>query len=424
MKLSLIFLAVFIFNSFLTAPSIAADNDKESTEIVLTREKIYELAAKNYTAAQQQHLEIQLEAAQLRHVEAQRKAIGSYEVPLVQKLPTTLEELRLLVPGYEQLTEQEKSDIDSMLVIQGMINASMNQMIEAQAQYQYTAGVQQWRMQIDSLNSQISDSSYRLTVSKLEKERITLLVQFYAVQSYYQLVQIQLDKDMALLDVQAAKTEEKDIIKLYEAGRTTQIEVDNAKKLVKDYEQNVKSLTGQYDSRLQLFRKELGLDQSDKIVLLAYDQMRPDKNYDESKVELKKQFDHQKAEEAIRYAKAQHEGANMDNPLLADYLKTVMVVETERKAAIEQLLEQKIVVLNSEKEQLDSQLAEIELQLDELKRQQKDYQILLASGQVTIKQLEEVDYKLKRLEINQKKLRIDYSIWNEKKRIAVLGVLL
>ncbi|RJE88779.1 hypothetical protein D3P07_12440 [Paenibacillus sp. 1011MAR3C5] len=382
------------------------------------------MAAKNYTAAQQQHLEIQLEAAQLRHVEAQRKAIGSYENPLVQKLPATLEELRLLVPGYEQLTEQEKAEIDSLLVIQGMINASMNQMIEAQAQYQYTAGVQQWRMQIDALDSQISDSSYRLTISKLEKERITLLVQFYAMQSYYQLVQIQLEKDMAMLDIQAVKTEERDTIKLYQAGRSTQIDVDLAKKLVKDYEQNVKRLTEQYESRLQLFRKELGLDQSDKLVLLSYDQMKLDKLSVESKIELKKQFDHQKAEEAIRHAKAQHEVANMDNPLLADYLKTVMVVETERKTAIDQLLEQKMVILDSEKDQIESQLAEIESELSELKRQQKDYQKLLANGQVTIKQVEEVAYKLKRLEINHKKLQIDDSIWNEKKRIAVLGVLL
>ncbi|GIP18670.1 hypothetical protein J40TS1_43120 [Paenibacillus montaniterrae] len=407
-----------------TLTAASADTKKGET-ISLTREKMLELAAKNYMSVQQQNLQLQLDAAQLRYSEEQRKKQGEYSRPIVNKLPTTIEELRKLVPDYDSLTDQEKQETDSVLMIQAMINASMNSMLEAQAEYQYTLGVQQWSMQMNTLDEEIRNSNYNLKLSRLEKEKLELLAQLYAIQSYYEIIELQIDIQSAEFEIQTAGAAAKDTEKLYRYGLATKKEVDQANQSVDLYKRNRDSLELQLLEKMKLFKQILGINNEDTVILPTVEAMKQTNSYEETKIDIMKQIDHIKAEETINYVKSRLEAAKTktnDQPL-EDYLHTVVVVETEKKAIIDQWLEQKVDSLQSEQKNIKQTMKELENEHTLLAAKLGDDKKLLSSGSISVRELEITSNELKRLEFKLEKSRLQYALWQEKKRIAVLGVL-
>lgn len=419
------FCCVVLLLLMLQLPTIvAASSDaKKGETISLTREKILELAAKNYMSVQQQNLQLQLDAAQLRYSEEQRKKQGEYSRPIVNKLPTTIEELRKLVPDYDSLTDQEKQETDSVLMIQSMINASMNSMLEAQAEYQYTLGIQQWSMQMNTLDEEIRNSNYNLKLSRLEKEKLELLAQLYAIQSYYEIIELQIDIQSAEFEIQTAGAAAKDTEKLYAHGLTTKKEVDQASQSVDMHKRNRDSLEIQLIEKKKLLKQVLGIHHEDTIILPTVEAMKQTNSYEEAEIDIMKQIDHIKAEEAINYAKSRLEAAKTNDQLLEDYLHTVVVVETEKKAIIDQWLEQKVDSLQSEQKNIKQSMKELENEHTLLAAKLGDDKKLFSSGSISVRELEITSNELKRLEFKLEKSRLQYALWQEKKRIAVLGVL-
>lgn len=419
------FCCVVLLLLMLQLPTIvAASSDaKKGETISLTREKILELAAKNYMSVQQQNLQLQLDAAQLRYSEEQRKKQGEYSRPLVNKLPTTVEELRKLVPGYDSLTNEEKQETDAVLMIQAMINASMNSMLEAQAEYQHTLGVQQWSMQISTLDEEIRTSNYNLKLSRLEKERLELLAQLYAIQSYYEIIALQIDIQATEFEVQTAEAAAKDTEKLYAHGLATKKEIDQVNQSVDMYKRNRDSLEIQLIEKKKLLKQVLGIHHEDTIILPTVEAMKQTNSYEEAEIDIMKQLDHIKAEEAINYAKSRLEAAKTNDQLLEDYLHTVVVVETEKKAIIDQWLEQKVDALQSEQKNIKRSIKELDNEHTLLAAKLGDDKKLFSSGSISARELEITSNELKRLEFKLEKSRLQYALWQEKKRIAVLGVL-
>lgn len=421
------FCCIVLLLLMLQLPTIvaAASSDAEKGETIsLTREKMLELAAKNYMSVQQQNLQLQLDAAQLRYSKEQRKNQGEYSKPIVNKLPTTIEELQKLVPGYDSLTDEEKQETDAVLMIQAMINASMNSMLEAQAEYQYTLGVQQWSMQMNTLDEEIRTSNYNLKLSRLEKEKLELQAQLYAMQSYYEIIQLQIDIQAAEFEIQTAGAAAKDTEKLYRHGLATKKEVDQASQSIDLHKRNRASLELQLSEKMKLFKQILGLKNEDTVFLPTVEAMKQTNSYEETNIDIMKQIDHLKAEEAINYAKSRLEAARIHDPPLEDYLHTVIVVETEKKAIIDQWLKQKADALESEQENIKQSIEKLENEHALLAAKLGDDKRLLSSGSISVRELEITSNELKRLEFKLEKSRLQYALWQEKKRIAVLGVLI
>lgn len=419
------FCCVVLLFFMLQLPTIvAASSDaKQGETISLTREKMLELAAKNYMSVQQQNLQLQLDAAQLRYSEEQRKKQGEYSRPLVNKLPTTVEELQKLVPGYDSLTDEEKQETDAVLMIQAMINASMNSMLEAQAEYQHTSGVQQWSMQISTLDEEIRTSNYNLKLSRLEKERLKLLAQLYAIQSYYEIIALQIDIQATEFEIQTAEAAAKDTEKLYAHGLATKKEIDQVSQSIDMHKRNRDSLEIQLIEKKKLLKQVLGIHHEDTIILPTVEAMKQTNSYEEAEIDIMKQLDHIKAEEAINYAKSRLEAAKTNDQLLEDYLHTVVVVETEKKAIIDQWLEQKVDALQSEQESIKRSIKELENEHTLLAAKLGDDKKLFSSGSISARELEITSNELKRLEFKLEKSKLQHALWQEKKRIAVLGVL-
>lgn len=413
------FFCIALLLASLFSPYKAFASDKKK-QISLTREKILELSSQNYLAVQEQHLQVQLDSAQLRYVEGQRKELGSFNKPVINKLPTTVEELKLLVPEYDNMTDEERQEIDGLLLIQAMINASMNNMIEAQANYQYTAGIQQWSNQLDTLDQEVDNGNYNVKMSKLEKTKLELAAQLSAVQSYYEIMKLQIDIHAAQYEVTLARTKIKDVERLYELGLSTRNEIDQAKQSLAQHEQNVIRLNMQVNEKQELFKQSLGIKKDELIILPDIKDMQP--TYHTAAIEVNKQIDHIKAEETISHVKTRLEAARGDW-LLIDYLNTLLVVEVERKEIIEQWLDQKILLINNEENIITMRIKELESQKAEQTIRLEDYKKLYFTGHVSARDHEAVGHDLARLNFTLEKEKLEYFIWQEKKRVAILGFI-
>lgn len=418
---------IFILTLFMIIfclPSIAQAADKVKGETIsLNREKILELSAKNYMAVQQQNLQIQLDNAQLSYSEGQRKEMGSYYAPVVDILPTSLEELRKLVPNYEDMLDTERNEVDAALMIQAMINASMNEMLTAQANYQNTVGIQQWSAQIESLDNSVSAATHTLKVSKLEKEKLELLAQFYAIQSYYEIMELQVDIRVEQFEVQTAKSAVNDFETLYRLGLTTKREVEQAEQSVVQHQQNLMQVQKKVESKKNELKQMLGLKKEDTMILPKVEEMKMLNNYDDVTLDIKKQIEFLKAEEASNQAMKRHDAANSKDVLLSNFLQTLLVVEVEKKMIVEQWLEQKAEFLNYEHETITYSIKELEEQKDILLKKLQDYERLYSTGGISERDYEAVSHELTRLTFSLEKRSLQHLIWQEKKRIAVLGVL-
>lgn len=375
-------------------------------------------------AVQQQNLQIKLDTAQLGYSEEQRKELGSsYHAPVVEKLPVSLEELRQLVPEYENMTEEEQQEVDSVLMIQAMINASMNEMLTAQANYQYTFGIQQWSAQLEAVNEAVSDGAHALKMSKLEKGKQELLAQFYALQSYYEIMGLQVDIRAAQFEVQAAQSAVKDAKTLHRLGLATKREVEQAEQAVVQHQQSLQQAQKQAEAKKNTLKQILGLKKQDTMLLPQVDSMKLIKNFDTAAIDLKKQIDHIKAEEASNHALAKLETAKSKHLSLSDYLHTLLVVEVEKKTIVDQWLEEKAELLHYEQESIQLGKEELQEQHETLVIRLEDYKTLYLNGTVSEREYEAVSNELTRLMFSLEKVELQHFIWQEKKRIAVLGVL-
>lgn len=405
-------------------PSVAqADDIGNSTDFVLTRDKIVELATKNYMSVKQQELQIQLDTAQLHYVEEQRDDLDYAGRAVVQTRPTTVEELRAFVTDYDLMTDEEKQRVDAVLLIQAMINASINELVEAQVNAQYIAGVQQWSTQLDALEEEVKNGAYTLKMSQLEKQKLELLAQFYALQSYYEIVGLKLDLAAVEFEIETAESVVQDTKTLLRLGLSTIKEVEQAQQKLTQQQQNKKQLNKQLDEKLKAFKQTLGIKNEINLVLPEIDNMKAENSYDDAVIDIKKQIDYIKSDETVAYARAKLKQATSDNVLLAEYLNNVVLVETERKAMVEQWLGQQVELLDSEKEGITLNIQELEKQYETLTAKLADYETLLMNGSISKKDYELVTIELTRLKLTIEKSQLQQHIWQEKKRVAFLGVL-
>ncbi|MCM3633337.1 hypothetical protein [Paenibacillus camelliae] len=389
--------------------------------ISLTREKILELAAKNDMTVREQNLQVKANEAQLFYANDQRIELGAYSKPELQSLPTELDELRALVPGYDDLSEAEKSEVDGALMIQSMINASMNEMVEAQANYEYMAGHQQWLTQVRALGEEINNGTHQLKIAKLEQNKQVLLAQYAALSHYYELIELAIDIRAAQLEVQIAETAYKDAEKLYQLGISTAKEVEQAKHTAIQHKKSVEQLSRQQHEQKQRFKQSLGIKAEDSIILPAIDEVKLDVQDDEAVVDIKKQIDYVKAEESINQIKTKLEEAQTSG--MNKYLNALLKIETERVTLLEEWLQQKVDMLSYEKETVEHRIQQLENEYTLLCSKLNDADKLLTLGSISTREHEAVSHELARLQFNLEKSKLEWFRWQEKERIAVLGVL-
>lgn len=400
-------------------------NIETKDEIVLNRETVTNLAVKNYSYVIQNQLQIRSQAAQMVYLNAQRsKAAASVQVPSSGLLPVALEELTATIPDYEQLTEEEKGQLQSILVIQSMINASLNQYIEAKAEQQYAELLLGQQQTIESLDEQLRSASGELQASSIEAEKVKQLVQFYALQSCYDLLLLR--NDMEAANVEAEYWEQKltDARLLQQAGLGTVAEVEEAEVKTLKQQKIKNGLVRQYEFKLKMLKLDLGIDPSQTIVLQGASEFRLSEEVRGIDVELDNQFDIRKSDAAIHQVQSDYERLLQKDRELANYYLIAIGIEKDNKAASKRELEKRLAQMTEEGNLLAQSIVDAVDEKARFLKQKERYLTLLQYGQITIRELEELEYQIAKLDCAIRAAELQYEVWKEKKWSAIHGLLM
>lgn len=404
----------------------AEANSIKNNDIVLTREKIVNQALNHYASIQQSQLQLRSQVAQLGYLQAQRNLEENSYKPLPPGLfPTTIEELASMVPDYEQLTEEQKQQVDSVLAIQSMINTSLNQYIDAQVKQQNAALLYQQQKNLKSIDEQLRAASFEVHTSAMEMERTKRLVQFNAFQSVYQIMQLNKNLEAAELEEAYLDQSYQDAHLLLEAGQLTTQEAEETLLQWRNQKKYVLELRGQLDFRIKLFKLDFGYKDDLKIIFPEeISEISLDEEAINSEIQLDKQVDIQKAVAAIKQAETNYDKTKQENSALANYYTSIISIETDNKALLERQLKKKIEELIVEEKSLLDQLDRLKEERNQLIGSKNDLKKLYLSGLVSGREVEAIDYKVANINLTIDKAQIEYEIWKEKKWAAIQGVLL
>ncbi|MDQ6422293.1 hypothetical protein RB620_22960 [Paenibacillus sp. LHD-117] len=415
--------ALVLFSSSIGIVEASAARDHET---ILTRETIANQALNHYLALQQSQLQLRSQIAQLGYLQTQRDLEATSFIPMKPGyFPTSMDELIRLIPDYEQLSDEQKKQMESVLAIQSMIHTSLNQYIDAQTQQQNATLFFQQQQNLKSLDEQLRSASFGVQSSVLEMEKTKLLVQFYAFQSVYQIVMLEKDLNVAELEQSYLEQNHQDAQKLLEAGQLTSQDAEDARLKMQGQQQAVAALSQQLTIRKKLLNRDLGYKESQQIMIpnklseiaLEEKEIAPD-------VRLDEQIEMKMANAAIQQAEASYNTTKSDNSALAIYYKSIISIETDKKGLVARQLEKKKEELTAEQLSLLDELDRLQEERVLLMRTKNDQKKLFQHGLISGREVEAVEYEITKLDIAIEKTQISYEIWKEKKWAALHGLLI
>ena len=419
-------LLIFLIVLLLSNTGSLQANSLQNQVTVLTRENIVNQALNHFAAIQQSQLQLRSQVAQLGYLQAQRNIEETSLTPLRPSFyPTSMEELINSIPDYDQLTDDQKQQLESVLAIQSMINASLNQYIDAQVKQQNAVLLYQQQQNLKSIDEQLRAATFDVQISVMEIEKTKRLVQYNALQSVYQIMLLLKDLEGAELEEAYLEQSYLDAQFLYENGKLTSQETEKARLQWTNQHKQVEELSQQLEFRKKLFKFDLGYkdDQTikfpDEITDISLEEEAVN-----SDIQLSDQIDLKKAAASIKQAELNYDKAKNDNSALANYYLSVISIENDNKTLVERQLEKRMEEFKAEEQSLLDQLDRLQEELSQVIQSKNDLKKLFANGLVTGREVEAIEFEVAQINLAVDKARIGYEIWKEKKWAAVHGVLI
>lgn len=420
----ILFMSVFISSAVLPLQADGSDNEVAAVR-VLSKESVIDLALKNYIDVKLAQLRLRSSESQLDYAQIQKNMTSEVgERPTPSHLPTLPEELLEQIPNYDQLSDEEKAEADQMIMIQSMINHSFNQFLDAQNSEQFNAMLKEKTINLVSLSDNIRALASDKTIASLELEKTKNLVEFYAVQQYYRLLNTGNSLKSAELEAKYLDNRVQDAILLFKNGKITESELEQAKsKSLK--EQSISNhMRLQYELQLKLFKSELGIDTKQEVVIKEVNLKLPNEGYSHLTVKLEDNYELRQADEVIKLAKDNYDSVSKTNLTLSSYYLRVWNDKKEEKAIRKQQLELRLMQLEQEGNSLFAEAKRLAQEKVELIQNIQDYETLLRNGRITVRNLEDLQLELAKLNLAIDNANLSYGIFQEKQALASKGILL
>lgn len=422
----LLILCMSVLISSVVQPFQVDGSDAEAAAVqVLSKDTIIELALKNYIDVKLTQLRLQSSESQLDYAQIQKNIASEVgERPLPSQLPTSAEELLEQIPNYDQLSDEEKAEADQMIMIQSMINHSFNQFLDAQNSEQYDAMLRGKESNLTSLSDNIRSLTSDKAIASLELEKTKKLVEFYAVQQYYRLLNADNSLKSEELEAKYLDNRVQDALLLFKYGMITEGELEQAKSksLKKRSISNDRSL--QYELQLKMFKSELGIDKDQEVVIEEVHLTLPKEGYSHLAVKLEDNYELRQADEAIKLAKENYDSILKTNPALSSYYMKVWNGKKEEKEIRKQQLELGLMQLEQEGIRRFAEAKQLAQDKVELIQKMKDYETLLLNGRIAVRDLEDLQLELAKLNLAIDQANLSYGLFLEKQALASKGILL
>jgi hypothetical protein len=415
----------FFISSFVQPLRVdGSDNDRAAVQ-VLSKESIIDLALKNYVDVKLAQLRLRAAEGQLEYARSQKNIASEVEqAPIPSRLPTLPEDLLEQIPNYDQLSDEEKAEVDQMIMIQSMINHSFNQFLDVQNAEQYDAILKEKEINLLSLGDNVRSLVSEKEIAYLELEKMKRLVEFYAVKQYYRLLNAGNSLKSAEIEASYFDNRVKDAQLLYKYGKITEIELEQAKSNSLKQWSISNHVSRQYDLQLKMFKSELGIDTKQAVIIEAINLKLPNEGNPHLSVKLEDNFELRQADEAIRLAKENYDSVSKSNLTLSSYYLTVWNAKKEEKAVVKQQLELRLLQLEQEGNALFAEAKQLADDKVILIQKIQDYETLLLNGRITVRDLEDLQLELAKLDIAIDNANRSYGIFQEKQALASKGILL
>lgn len=408
------------------AGSVRAEEAKNSAKetIILDRASIMERAAANHLSVLENRMQQWSQSVQLSYLGLQREAVTTAsDWANVGRLPAAMEELRELIPDYDELSEEEQQELELPLSIQSMINSSLNEYAGRLAAQQNAVLLAERQHTLDTLDDQIRNVMADLTNGLIETDKVKQLARFSALQSGYEVLLLLNERETARLEWEQAVKRQHDTRALYAVGLATGTEQEEAEAEIKRLAVVVDTLNRQYLHRMALLKQELGIDESTPVVLSDLNGLRLQEEVRLQAVDLGQQYDMKQAEERLAQAKANYERKKASDRSLAQVYLITMEMEAENQRLVRRQLEQQLARLEEQGKTLSDRLASLQAEREKLAASRQDQLVLLTQGQVAGRETEELDFAIARLEKAIEQAVLNYEMWKEKKWLALQGVI-
>lgn len=392
--------------------------------IILDRASIMERATANHLSVLENRMQQWSQSVQLSYLGMQREAVTTAsDWANVGRLPTDMEELRELIPDYEELSEEERQELELPLSIQSMIHLSLNEYTGRLAAQQKAVLLAERQHTLDSLDDQIQSVIADLTHGSIETDKVKQLARFSALQSAYEMLLLQNERDTTYLEWEQAVKRQQDTRVLYATGLATGVEQEEAEVEVKRLAAVIATLSQQYQHRMELLKHELGIDQAATVVLSGLQSLAMQEDILTRTIDLGQQYDMKKVDERLEQAKANYERKKSSDRQLAQVYLITIQMETENKRLVRRQLEQQLVQLEEQGKVLSDRLQSLQAERERVNASRQDQLMLLAQGQIAGRETEELDFALAKLEKAVERASLNHEMWKEKKWLALQGVI-
>ncbi len=410
---------------FLCGAWTASADGGEGQTVILNRETIRELALKNYLDIQLAQLNVKASQTELNYVYSkQDEANKAITGPTASRLPVTAEEFLAQIPEYDKLSDEQKVEIDQAIRIQGMINESFNQFINAQNSEQYRALLREQSLNLVSLNDNVRSVISKSNLAKLELDKTKQLVGYYAIQQYTRILSAK--NNIASLELEADHLIQnvEDTRHLLKLGLASQAELSEAQSSREDKQAELEQMKTQYNALVHAFTANLGIskDQTLLFQLLEVDVSRDDRST--VSIHLDDNYDLRKINEEIRSARASYDELLTKDRYLADFHLSTWYRKNDEKELLRKQLDRAMKQMEYEEQSLHQKIGHLEKKFNENLQLQRDRIRLAETGQVAHKQLEDINLAVNLMRFQLDNAKLEYYMFQEKKQLALNGVVL
>jgi hypothetical protein len=423
-KLALLVLS-FLLLLLPHSTTVHADTQASIATKSLSMEEAVQLALTNYVDIKLSQWNIAETDSKLSYISSEKKKMEQKNVVISSgELPVNPDIFINSIPGYVDLSEEEQAGVNQSILIQIMINTSLNQLISTQTESQNSYNQEAKTAQLKEFRDQLRTLETDKVINQLRMQKTKALIRYYAVQKYYQLSSlkktIEYDEQESLYWFQQSE----DTLRSYEHGLLSKRSLDdfNCKNAERKsiFERNLLS----YEAQLEQFKLELGLSSYSEILLDDVVSSASEPVNWNSVISLSSNYDLREEDVRIILAKDNLDAVKSSDAELVTYYSTLWSSQIAHKNIVQQQLEERLASYKPEANEISFDYLKLkELQL-ELVRVSQDNNALLNSGLISAAQADKNKLDLLNLNREFDSQKVKYALFQAKVTLALSGVIL
>lgn len=391
----------------------------------LSIEEAVQLALTNYVDIKLTQWNITKTESQLLYVSTEKKKLEQKNVSVSSgMLPVNPDYFNESIPNYEDLSEEEQAGINQSILIQIMINTSLNQLISAQAESQNSYNQEAKTAQLKEFGDQTRTLETEKVINQLRLHKTEAMIRYYAIQKYYQLSSLKKTIEYDKQESEYWFQQSEDTLRSYDQGVLSKKSLEDfnhksdERKSV--FERNLRI----YEAQLEQFKLELGLSSNLEVILDDVITSAPEPVHWNTVINLSTNYDLYEEDARIKLAKDNLDAVKASDTGLVTYYSVLWSSQVAHKIIVQQQLEEKLAGYKSEANEVEFGYSHLKEQQLDLIQTSQDNATLLSTGLISAAQADQNKLDLLNLNRELDKQKVEYALFQAKVTLALSGVIL